>query len=135
VTAPRVSTQAELWGRIYAAFEPYRWLTDPDAEAALNRIAAKCLGLILPMAFSPSTGVVHEETVSLAAAQHLERYHACANPQWPDGAIIVVRYEGRSVVLDGNNRVNLWVRDGTQPQRDLLVIVPRLPDPGRSPGT
>ena len=113
----------DLWNRIYAAFEGHRILaTDPDAQAALNRVAAKCLHLEQRRSFDPSNCVVREELLSVDALRQLELYHEQAFPLRDDPTIVVLSYEGRRVVVDGNNRVNKWLKAGGSEPRGAIII-------------
>ncbi len=61
-----MGNSGELWRRIHAAFDAHRQATDKDAQAALERIAANCLGLASPKPFNRSNSLVREEMMSAA---------------------------------------------------------------------
>jgi len=117
-----MSEAHELWERIYAAFKPHRMPTDPTPQAALNRIAAKCLKTEQRRSFDPSNCVVRQEVLSVDELRQLELFHNRPFPQRCDDPIIVLVCEERRVVIDGNNRVNKWVQAGASEPRLAIII-------------
>lgn len=99
---------AEIWVWIHAAFEAHMKVSDQTPQEVLERIAQKCLGLPHQLAFNSSNCTVREEMLSLAALEQLKVYHKRTTPKRCDGPIIIINYDGQDVVIDGNNRVNLW---------------------------
>lgn len=113
-----------LWDRVYAALEGHRLRGDATAQAALDRIAAKVLGLTERLSFNPSTCSVREEALSMEILRSLHVYHEQARPQANHDTIVVIDWNGRRVVVDGNNRVNRWRREGNVGRRSAIVIAP-----------
>jgi len=114
----------DLWDQVYAAFEAHRLPTDPSAQAALNRIAAKCLRSEEVKSFDPSNCGLRQELLSAEDLRTLERYHQKTNPQRTHDPIVVLEFEGRRLVVDGNKRVNKWVADATSQLRSAIIITP-----------
>ncbi len=119
-----MGNSGELWRRIHAAFDAHRQATDKDAQAALERIAAKCLGLASPKPFNRSNSLVREEMMSAALLNDLVRYHERTRPLRPCGPIVVLLHQGRRVVIDGNNRVNMWLAQNAPGPFYAIVIEP-----------
>ncbi len=102
-----MSEAKDLWDRIYAAFAAHQQPgIDPDPQSALNRVAAKCLRSAQRRSFDPSNCVVREVLISVDELRQLELYHEGASPLRDYCPIVILFYEGRRVVIDGNNRVN-----------------------------
>jgi hypothetical protein len=120
-----------LWDRVYAALEGHRRHTDADAQAALDRIAAKVLGLVGPQSFNSSTCAIREEALSLDQCEALAVYHTRAAPLRDDDRIVVLETGGRRFVVDGNNRVNAWRQSGKVEHRTMLVLTPKSELQGR----
>jgi len=115
----------DLWDQVHAAFEAHRLPTDPNAQAALNRIAAKCLGSVEVESFDPSNCGVRQELLSAGDLRTLERYHRKTNPGRTHEPIVVLEFGGRRLVVDGNKRVNKWIADGALELRSVIIITPR----------
>jgi hypothetical protein len=97
-----------LWRQVHAAFHAHQIRgIDRTPQMAMDRIAAKCIGL----SFNPDNCDVQEEVLSLDDLKKLKRYHKEANPQRNGDPIIVLVYGGHRFVIDGNKRVNKWVSE------------------------
>jgi hypothetical protein len=113
-----------LWQRIHAAFEGHRKRTDPTAQAALERIAEKCLGLPGRQSFNASNCLVREVELLPQELSDLRVYHSRDRPARDGGDIVLIRYQGCLVVLDGNNRVNRWRTQSVPGPFKAIVIEP-----------
>lgn len=118
------ATQAQLWAQVHAAF-PY---PSTSVQAEINRIANKCLEPVLgqspSMRFDPSTCDVVEVMMDLNDLQRLRCYHSRNTPTSDREPIVVVQIGSPQVVIEGNNRVNLWVAAGVGiPKRALVLRV------------
>jgi len=51
-------------------------------------------------------------------------YHSRTTPQRDGGSLVILRYCGRNVVIDGNNRVNLWRAQKKPGPFHAIVIEP-----------
>jgi hypothetical protein len=121
------TSQDELWRAVHAAF-PY---TSDVVQAEINRIAAKCLkkaGVEAGLdAVDSSTCDVIEVGMTGNELASLIRYHDRAKLTGRSTPIVVVRTDGKDIVIEGNNRVNNWVNCGDVTTRRVLVIIPRAP--------
>jgi len=119
-----MSNADALWKRVYDAFkwhqQPPR---DPTPQAALNRIAAKCIRL----SFDPSNCVVHEQFLSIDGLRQLKTYHNKDRPKRNGGSIVVLVHGGQKLVIDGNKRVNKWLNEASTERRSALIIEPKSP--------
>jgi hypothetical protein len=123
-------TQAELWQRVNESFERHRQAPgEPDTQTTLNRIAAKCItkqpDATATRSFDASNCVVREEHLPVAALCELERYHDRSVPAWEVEPIVVLVYEGRRIVIEGNNRVNKWCAERESRLRSVIFIEPK----------
>lgn len=121
---------SDLWGEVYSAFEFHRrgpdHPPDPSAQAALNRIAAKCLKREGAQSYDPSNCDIHREILTYQQLTELRRHHARKNPARDCEPIVVIHFAGERWVVEGNNRVNKWLVDGSARPRSAIVITPRL---------
>jgi hypothetical protein len=113
-----------LWQRVHSAFEAHRAATDADAQAALERIAVKCLGLPQRLPFDAHTCAVREAQLWPHDLLGLKVYHQRAQPLRSAGTIVLILYAGRLVVLDGNNRVNAWRSKNAGGPFDAIILEP-----------
>jgi hypothetical protein len=110
-----------LWAEARAAFEGHRQPPrDPDAQAALNRIAAKCLRL----SFDDTNCAIWEETLNLDDLNRLNVFHRNASPARDGEPIVVLSFQDKRYVIDGNRRVNAWRALGKPQNRRAIVIQP-----------
>ena len=119
------TSDRDLWQSVNDAF-PY---PSERVQGEINRIAVKCmkkaLGRTGPVVFDPSTCDVHAVLIGGKELLDLICYHNRTIITGRTTPIVIVRIDGTSVVIEGNNRVNRWVREGDLTPRQALVIVPR----------
>jgi hypothetical protein len=119
--------QTDLWQEAFNAFKAHHRGND-DEQATLNRIAAKCLAkradAAVTNSFDPSNCEIREEHLALDQLNELERYHDRRVPSRDVEPVIVLEYEGRRVLIDGNTRVNKWLSEGGTRLRRAIVIKP-----------
>lgn len=114
---------------MHASFEGHRKAAkERDTQITLDRIAAKCITKqedAKPIrSFDASNCVVREERLSVDQLCQLDRYHNSAVPNWDVEPIVVLAYEGRNIVVEGNNRVNKWCAEGGSKLRSAIFIEP-----------
>jgi len=97
---------------------------DLTPQIALERIAQKCLDLSHRRRFDTSNCTVREALLSADALSNLKLYHNRANPNRLDDTVVLLRYEGKMVVIDGNNRVNMWRNSHAAGPFRAIVIEP-----------
>ena len=119
-----MSDTGELWRRIHKSFKYHRTDTDPDAQAAMDRIAMKCLGLTVPKSFNATNCTVREELLSTTYLRELKLYHQRANPYHLRGPIVVLLYGGAKVVIEGSTRVNAWIERKIKGPFTAIVVEP-----------
>ena len=111
----------ELWEQVHAAFEAHRIRgIDTDAQAALNRIAVKCLRI----SFDETNCTIREEVLDLDALRRLTVFHSKASPARDVEPIVILSFKGEQYVVDGNKRVNAWQATAKPQSRRSIVIEP-----------
>jgi hypothetical protein len=114
--------QDALWRQAYASFEGHaapfkRW--DRDAQAALTRIAIKGLGFT----FDVTNSQIRRERWSFEQLKQLKTGHKGRNDCQIE-PLVLVEWDGRTVLIDGNHRLNGWVADSDGRPRDVIIISP-----------
>jgi hypothetical protein len=114
----------DLWQQAFQAFEAHRLATDPNAQAALDRIASKCLRLGERRSFDPSNCTIRQEVLNAEDLPTLERYHNKKTPGRIHEPIVLLEIDGRRLVIDGNKRVNRWIAERATSARAAILIAP-----------
>jgi hypothetical protein len=125
--------ETEWWNTIYEAFRRHRKKEDQESiQAALDRIATKCLrkyeDKYAARSLNQDNCDVDEKTLSPDDLTNLKTFHerqAPAKHFQDKEPIIVVDCDGILVVIDGNNRVNKWLKDSPKRTRQAIIIKPR----------
>jgi hypothetical protein len=116
---------AELWNRIHRAFDISALARgDSSPQHALERIAQKCLGLAQRSPFNSTNCSVRSEMLTSNDLGSLVLFHAKDRPARDGGPLVLLEFGGRRVVIDGNNRVNLWRTKQAPGPFEALIIVP-----------
>jgi hypothetical protein len=114
----------DLWSVVYAAFKPHQQPTDPTPQAALNRIAAKCLKTAIVRSFDRANCGIHCELLTPRDLAALTTFHDKITPGCLHEPIVVLSLGNRRVVIDGNKRVNKWRAENSSDSRLAIVISP-----------
>jgi hypothetical protein len=114
----------ELWRRIHESFEYHREATDPDAQAAMDRIATKCIRSSTRKSFNANNCAVREGLFAATSLHELRLYHSRANPYHLNGPIIILLYDGAKVVIEGNTRVNVWIARQFEGPFGVIMVEP-----------
>lgn len=118
-------SEQQIWQRIHQAFEAHRQRpSDINAQMAFERVAQKCLHLSDRRQFDSRNCTVRVEELSLADLDGLVVFHDRKNPAWKHGPLVVIQWGGDNVVIDGNNRVNLWREGGAPGPFEAIVVSP-----------
>lgn len=115
---------AHLWALIHVAFEAHRQHTDPDAHTAFERIAQKCLFLPKRQHFNSNNCAIRLDSSSADDISELRVFHNRADPKGDKAPIVIIEVGLDRVVIDGNNRVNLWKSQGTRGPFEAIVVTP-----------
>jgi hypothetical protein len=131
-----VVEEAYLWHDIYKSFQPHALAKgDADPQAALNRIAAKCIkgkedpefDLNTCRKFNPNTCDVQELFLFLEELLRAEIYGKKDTPGREVGPIVILNVDSRNLVVDGNKRLNKW-RQGGKKERIRTILIRTVSD-------
>jgi len=117
-----MTDESHLWTQIHTAFEGHRQHTDPDAHTAFERVAQKCLFLSERRAFNSDNCTVVVESLSLEDLNELRVFHNRGNPKGDLAPIVIIEDGEDRVVIDGNNRVNLWRATGIPGSFESIIV-------------
>lgn len=113
------TSEAELWTLAYATLIPKR---DDSRAETLNRLANERFDGMSALELNARTCSIREEVWATELFREVEPKHAGADPKRDGGVIIVVECRGRKLLVDGNNRVNRWLKEGSRDSHRVLVI-------------
>lgn len=121
MNATEMHAQSELWALVNETL----WWKPKDASpaACLNRLTNERLSGA-KVALGPGTAVVREERWLTYELSRLERKHSKAHDFDDNRPIVVVEFDGRLILVDGNHRVTRWIASGHNVERQLLIIRP-----------
>ena len=114
-----------LWHQVHAAFEFHRKKADPNAQAAMDRVAAKCIGSSTPVSFNATNCLLREELLSSVSLHELTLYHKRGTPYHRKAPIVVLLHKGKKIVIDGNTRVNAWIAHGDKGPFSAIIVEPK----------
>jgi len=88
----------------------------------MDRVAMKCLGV----SFNHKNCTVREESLDNASLKGLVLRHKGTRPSYPGGPIVILLYKGKKYVIDGNNRVNVWIKQKISGPFRAIVVEPNV---------
>jgi hypothetical protein len=95
---------------------------DATPQDVLNRLVHEAIPETWRLRFNVTNCIIRECSWSTAALDTLERRHSKDAPRQEEAPIIAFVYEGRARLIDGNNRVNKWVRERNANNHTVLLI-------------
>jgi hypothetical protein len=123
MSAPDATRSADdLWQIVYARLEHPRKAKDHSANAVLNRLVNERFPSGPPLELNQTTCSIGEHEYSTRELEAFERWHKRDTPASDAGSIVVAQCRGRSFVIDGNNRVNRWIRENSRDLHRAIVI-------------
>jgi hypothetical protein len=131
----RVAPDArQLWETLERALSYHRTRgRDVTSIDALNRILAKARSSLdepsegLPR-LSPETCTIRLQRWTTSKLDAIRRgKHQRDRPRCANLPVIVVEYEGREYLIDGQTRINRWTADGNDGPHEVIVLthIPR----------
>ena len=117
------STPVALWQQVFEQLEHHaRVKRDRTPLDALNRILRKHYAA---SRVAPETWSIEARRLDPSEVAKLSRVPVSAPPHDSTAPIVVVCVGERWCVVDGNKRVNAWLKQPTE-SLDAIVIAPRV---------
>jgi len=110
----------DLWFQIDAALN--LWPSRDKTFAQLNRLLAKRFPDLPPSYFTQVNCAVRLERLTASELAKFNPGHSRTEPRRMTGPIIASEFRGNSYILDGTNRLNVWVRDGDVELHDTIIV-------------
>lgn len=109
-----------LWKDVWRVLRNHR-KGDFRGRTALYRLVRKHFGEDLP---GFGQWLIRKEIWSMEELDIRTRAsrHSRAEPKRPHGPVLLAERDDRFHIIDGSNRVNLWIRDGDRSMHDVLIF-------------
>jgi len=91
-----------------------------DFVAWVNELTVLRHGQMLPL----TGAVVYKGLWTTDACKRIKRMNENTEPRKPDEPIIVLRGLKYDYLLDGNRRINTWIRDNSQELHPVWIVCP-----------
>jgi len=111
--------QSELWSLVHNTLRPKP--TDASPNACLNRLTnERHSGSEIVL--NPDTALIRDEIWSFDRLRTLDRWHCRMHDFDDDRPLIVVDYDNRHLLVDGNHRVTRWITLCQRMDRRVLTV-------------
>ena len=116
----------ELWRRIHESFDYHRELTDPDAQAAMDRHCVRSAFARPRENRSMRDNCAVREGLLAATSLHELRLISFTSQSDThlNGPIIILLYDEAKVVIEGNTRVNAWIARQFEGPFGVIMVEP-----------
>ena len=112
----------QLWREAYDAL---KWHDKKrNAQTVLDRQVRKFFG-DRANRFDSSNCDIYEAMLSPDELRQTERKPTSREPRRLSEPIILLELEGRRYVMDGHNRIRIWLESGNGASRRAIIIAPR----------
>ncbi len=116
-----ISNERNLWRLVLATLKPK---ADETATECLNRLVRERIDE-KALRVDETTAGITEVSWPTARLNELDRKHDRTNDKDDRRPIVVVQHRNRKLLIDGNHRVNRWLRESPTPEHDVLLITLR----------
>ncbi|MEO7859127.1 MAG: hypothetical protein ABIU05_01585 [Nitrospirales bacterium] len=114
----------ELWQRVDVALNQAQ--TRQVTISELNRLLVKW-GVGAPPAYISERSTIRREWLTARQLERFRRGHTRTEARQFGPPLIAVEFGGSTFILDGTNRINVWLRDGENTPHEVIVLGPSEP--------
>jgi hypothetical protein len=112
--------EAELFKALDAALSAKR--TREATFARLNQLLQKQFPALPETYLTQDNCEVRSERLTAEQLKHFHPGHGRTDPHQMTGPIVAWEYSGETYLLDGTNRLNVWLRDGDNAAHETIVV-------------
>ncbi len=116
-----MASTVELWDLVFRILKPKAAESPQECLNLLVRERISDKRLVI----DASTATIRRVLLPTLELKRLKRKHDRTNDKDDRRPIVVVEYEGESLLIDGNHRVNRWLSSSPIPEHDVLWIAVR----------
>jgi hypothetical protein len=114
----------DLWNRVDIAINQAR--TRQETISELNRLLQKWnVGAPASYISEHSSAIRREWLTPQQMEQLFIRGHTRTNVRRFDSPLVAVEYDGKTYMLDGTNRINIWLKEGNTEQHEVIILGPK----------
>ena len=110
----------DLWGRVDAALIQARSRDETVSE--LNRLLRKRFADLPASYFEENGCELRREWLTARQLAEFHPKHDRMAPRQMAGPLLACEYQGRIYLLDGTNRLNVWIRDGDTEVHETIIV-------------
>lgn len=111
----------QLWEEAEIALAWRKPQKDASPLARIERLSKEHFPSIAEP-INPQTCTISEIMLDPGAIRSLKCWHCEASPQRNGGKLVLFRHDETYGIVDGNNRVNLWL-SGSQVESMLAIVI------------
>jgi hypothetical protein len=112
----------DLWRTVFEILGRDLPPRDASPQARLNRLIRERNWFTRELSLNPETCSISLEEWPSARLRELDRWHKRFAPRGEEGPLIVAYFEGKAYLLDGCNRVNVWLRSKRNAVHEVIAI-------------
>ena len=109
----------DLWSRVDAALNQAQ--TRDETLSEMNRLLRKRFP-DLPNDYFTAEAELRREWLTAAQLMQFNLGHSRTEPRRMDGPLLAGEYQGQTYMLDGTNRLNVWLRDGDTSSHEVIIV-------------
>jgi hypothetical protein len=76
----------------------------------------------LPQNYFTAESELRREWLTAAQLTQFNPGHLRATPKQMEGPLLAGEYRGQTYMLDGTNRLNVWLRDGDTSEHEIIIV-------------
>ena len=111
---------SELWSRVDVAL--CQASSREQTVSEVNRLLRKWVHDLPQNYFNEENSTIRCEWLTTKELTIFTRGHDRATPRRTNGPILVAEYRGTSYMLDGTNRINRWLKDGSAEKHEAIIL-------------
>jgi hypothetical protein len=93
-----------------------------ETFSELNRLLRKRFPGLPQQYFTQENSDVRLEWLTAKQLAQFNPGHTRTNPHQMTGALVACEYRGQTYMLDGTNRLNVWLRDGDRALHETIIL-------------
>ena len=110
----------DLWSRVDVALIQARSRSETISE--INRLMRKRFPDLPKNHFTEERCELRREWLTAAELAQFNPKHSRTDPHQLRGPLVACEHHGQIHMVDGTNRLNVWLRDGDTEQHETIIV-------------
>lgn len=115
--------EIDFWERVDAALVQGRNRAQTLSE--VNRLCRKLDSSVPPLYVTESNTTLKQEWLTPKQLDAFKRGHDRNTPRHIGGPLIAINHRGTTFMLDGTNRINMWLKQGNTEMHEVIILSPQ----------